>query len=403
MVTGWRLEAGDGRKNRRQLKGDSLREKGSGAKAGAPSVARCQLAVASKFAPVFGLQPPACPVWYDETHMIAVPRIALTMGDPAGVGPEVCLRALAEPSLCEVCTPVVFGDAAVLRRCAIQTGLPTPEQVQSRQDWPSLHRWLNVPTVLDLQRIDADRVVPGVVNADTGRASYDYIQAAIDAALAGEVAAVTTGPISKEAIHAAGINFPGHTEMFAARTHAPRSCMMQFSSEITCTFVTTHVGYLEVPRLLTIERIIDVIELTAEAMRRIHQREPRLVVCGLNPHAGEHGLFGEREEERAIVPAIEAGRRLGLSIEGPLPPDTAFVPAKRRETDAFICMYHDQGHIPVKALAFDSAVNTTLGLPMVRTSVDHGTACDIAWRGQANPGSLFAALRLAARLATTRD
>lgn len=320
------------------------------------------------------------------------------MGDPAGVGPELCLRALAEAALGEVCLPVVFGDADVLRQCAVQLGLPVPQVVLARQAWPAARESLSVPSVLDLKLIDAQHVRPGVVNADTGRASYGYIQAAIDAALAGEVAAVTTGPISKEALHAAGHPFPGHTEIFASRTHAARSCMMQFSGEITCTFVTTHVGYADVPRLLTQERILDVIELTAEALRRLHGRPPRLVVCGLNPHAGEHGLFGQREEERFIAPAIEAARQRGIAVDGPVPPDTAFLPDRRRQTDAFVCMYHDQGHIPVKALAFDSAVNTTLGLPIVRTSVDHGTACDIAWQGLARPDSLLAALRLAARL-----
>jgi 4-hydroxythreonine-4-phosphate dehydrogenase len=174
--------------------------------------------------------------------------------------------------------------------------------------------------------------------------------------------------------------------------------MMQYSEAITCTFVTVHVGYREVPALLSVERILDVIELTAEAVARLRGRPPRIVVCGLNPHAGEHGLFGDREEERFIVPAIAAARARGIQIEGPLPPDTAFGPAKRATTDAFVCMYHDQGHIPVKALAFDSAVNTTLGLPIVRTSVDHGTACDIAWQGKANPSSIFAAVRLALRM-----
>jgi 4-hydroxythreonine-4-phosphate dehydrogenase len=175
--------------------------------------------------------------------------------------------------------------------------------------------------------------------------------------------------------------------------------MMQYSDEITCTFVTVHVGYCKVPGLLTTERILDVIELTAEALTRLRGRLPKIVVCGLNPHAGEHGLFGDREEERIIIPAIEVARAKGIQIEGPLPPDTAFLPWKRKATDAFVCMYHDQGHIPVKALAFDSAVNTTLGLSIVRTSVDHGTACDIAWQGKANPSSLFAAVRLALQLA----
>ena len=328
-----------------------------------------------------------------------LPRIALTMGDPAGIGPELCLRALVDPIVRETCIPIVFGDAEILRRCSEQAGLAAPTRVLSESDWPAEHSQLQLPTVLDLQRIDATQVTPGVVDAATGKASYEYIQFAITAALAGEVAAVCTSPISKTAIHAAGVNFPGHTEMFAARTNAARSCMMQFSPEITCTFVTVHVGYAQVPALLSVQRILEVIELTADAMRRLHAREPRLVVCGLNPHAGEHGLFGD-EEERLIIPAIAVAREQGLAVEGPLPPDTAFLPWKRRHTDAFVCMYHDQGHIPVKALAFDSAVNTTLGLPIIRTSVDHGTACDIAWQGKANSGSLYNALRLAARLAS---
>jgi 4-hydroxythreonine-4-phosphate dehydrogenase len=174
--------------------------------------------------------------------------------------------------------------------------------------------------------------------------------------------------------------------------------MMLTSPELTCSFATVHVGYHEVPRLLTVQRILDVIELTADAMRRLRDRAPTLVVCGLNPHAGENGLFGQREEERFIKPAVDAARAQGLQIEGPIPPDTAFLPGRRKRTDAFICMYHDQGHIPLKALAFDSAINTTLGLPVIRTSVDHGTAFDIAWQGKANPNSLYEAVLLAARL-----
>jgi 4-phospho-D-threonate 3-dehydrogenase / 4-phospho-D-erythronate 3-dehydrogenase len=200
-------------------------------------------------------------------------------------------------------------------------------------------------------------------------------------------------------LHAAGHKYPGHTELFAERMKAERSCMMQYSDAITCSFVTVHVGYHEVPRLLKPERILEVIELTAQALQRIRERNPRLLVCGLNPHAGENGLFGEREEERFIVPAIEAARAKGLDVTGPVPPDTAFTPARRKEFDAVVCMYHDQGHIPVKMIAFDSAVNTTLGLPVIRTSVDHGTAFDIAWQGKASSSSLFSAVRLAAKLA----
>jgi 4-hydroxythreonine-4-phosphate dehydrogenase len=205
--------------------------------------------------------------------------------------------------------------------------------------------------------------------------------------------------LNKEALNAAGVKFPGHTEIFAHRTGAEHWCMMQYSEEITCTFVTVHCGYAEVPRLLTTKRILEVIELTSDGLRRIRGRSPVIVVCGLNPHAGEHGLFGEREEERIIIPAIDAARAKGINVEGPLPPDTAFLPWKRKSTDAFVCMYHDQGHIPVKALAFDCAVNTTLGLPIIRTSVDHGTALDIAWQGKANPSSLAHAVSLAVKLA----
>ncbi len=254
------------------------------------------------------------------------------------------------------------------------------------------------PTVVHFENIEQYAFTPGQVDARCGEAAFQYITAAINAGLNEMVDAITTAPINKEAMHAAGHKFPGHTEIFAQRMYAARSCMMQYSEIITCTFVTVHVGYAQVPALLTEQRILDVIDLTAEALRRIRGREPKLLVCGLNPHAGEHGLFGDGEEERIIEPAIAAAKQRGFHIEGPVPPDTAFTPARRKEFDAVICMYHDQGHIPVKMIAFDSAVNTTLGLPVIRTSVDHGTAFDIAWQGKANPGSLFAAVRLAAKL-----
>jgi 4-phospho-D-threonate 3-dehydrogenase / 4-phospho-D-erythronate 3-dehydrogenase len=327
------------------------------------------------------------------------PRIALTMGDPAGVGPEICLRALAAVELLHDCQIVVFGDAQVLLQCARVTGLPAPAHIETASTWLRS----NAPAcVVDLKCIAPDAFTVGRVAAATGQASYDYIDAAITAALAGEVDAVTTAPINKESFRAAGIHYPGHTEIFAERAGSDRWCMMQFSPELTCTFVTVHVGYAQVPNLLTTARVLQTIELTAEALAGIHGRPPRIVVCGLNPHAGEHGLFGEREEERFIIPAIEQACRQGLIVEGPLPPDTAFLPAKRRSTDGFVCMYHDQGHIPLKALAFDTAVNTTLGLKVIRTSVDHGTAYDIAWQGVASVSSLFAAIRLAIDLIKLR-
>lgn len=328
------------------------------------------------------------------------PRIALTTGDPAGIGPEVCLRLLERADILSQCVPVLIGDAGVLRRVADQCRLPFPARIVPADAWESEYAKLDEPTLVDLRALDANSVRPGHVDATTGLASYRYIDFAITAALARQVDAVTTGPIHKEALHAAGIPFPGHTEIFASRTQADRSCMMLTSEQITCSFVTAHVGYRDVPGLLSIERIRDVIELSADALRRIRGRAPRLLVCGLNPHAGEHGLFGDCEEERIIAPAVRLAREAGIDVDGPLPPDTVFLPERRRTMDGFICMYHDQGHIPLKALAFDLAVNITLGLPIIRTSVDHGTACDIAWQGKADVSSLVQAVRLATRLAT---
>ncbi len=329
------------------------------------------------------------------------PLIAITMGDPAGVGPEVCLQLLANEEVCAFATPVIFGDARLLNRCARQTGLPAPKRIVSEIEWAEKCSTLDEPAVLDLFGFDAEDFTPGIVSARTGAAGYHYVIRSIEAALAQQVAAVATAPLNKEALRAAGIMYPGHTEIFADKTGATRACMFQYSDEVRASFVTVHCGYGEVPALLTKERILDVIQLTADAMLRIRGTKPKIAVLGLNPHAGEHGLFGNREEENIIIPAIEAARAQGIIIEGPLPPDTAFIPAKRRSTDAFICMYHDQGHIPLKALAFDTAVNTTLGLPIIRTSVDHGTACDIAWQGKAKGSSLVEAVRLAVKLSAT--
>jgi 4-hydroxythreonine-4-phosphate dehydrogenase len=322
---------------------------------------------------------------------MSLPKVAVTMGDPAGIGPEICLHLLQNKEVARQCVPIIFGDQMVLEQAADQCGLPKPAKYiggLSEADEPS---------VLDFGGIALNEFETGNINAATGHAGYHYVENAINAALSGQIAAVTTGPLNKEALNAAEIPYPGHTEIFTALTHAERSCMLQYSSEVRCVFVTTHVPYSEVPKLLTTERILDTIELGAQAMRRIRGGEPRIGVLGLNPHASEHGLFGE-EEEQVIIPAIEMAHERNLDVEGPIPPDTAFLPTKRRATDVFVCMYHDQGHIPLKALCFDEAVNITLGLPIVRTSVDHGTALDIAGQGKANPNSLYEAVNLALKL-----
>ncbi len=328
-----------------------------------------------------------------------LPRIGITMGDPAGIGPELCLRLLADHETRRSCVPLIFGNARILRRLASALSFDLSVPSVLHDEWIATATDATGPMVVDIKMDHPDDVSPGQVDAATGLASYCFIEAAIESALSSRIAAVVTGPINKEALRAAGIGYPGHTEIFAEKTSAKRSCMMLTSDELSCSFVTTHIGYRGVPAALSTERILSVIELSERAMHSLRGRPVKLAVCGLNPHAGEHGLFGGGEEETIIVPAVEAARKRGIDVAGPLPPDTAFLPGRRASTDVFVCMYHDQGHIPLKALAFDKAVNVTLGLPIVRTSVDHGTALDIAWKGVANPSSLVEATRLAVRLA----
>jgi 4-hydroxythreonine-4-phosphate dehydrogenase len=259
---------------------------------------------------------------------------------------------------------------------------------------------ISKPLFVHCDGMDMAKIEPGKISAACGRAGYVYIEQAIRAALAGKIAGVVTAPIHKEALNLAGVKYPGHTEIFTALTSAKRSCMMLYSDKLTVSMATTHIGYHEVPGRLSVERVRNVIELTAETMRWMLKRQPRLGVCGLNPHAGEHGLFGNREEEDFVEPAVKQAREQGIQVEGPLVPDAVFTAGQRKNYDAIVTLYHDQGHIPFKMLAFDTGVNITLGLPIIRTSVDHGTAFDIAWRGKADPTSLYSAINVAAELAT---
>jgi 4-hydroxythreonine-4-phosphate dehydrogenase len=315
------------------------------------------------------------------------------MGDPAGIGPEICLDLLNDPEIANLCAPIVFGDSSVLQSCAEKThkSFDIIEISESQLGESSKQG------ILNLGLMNVNQLNPGTADANTGRATYGYVTSAIDACLGKKVDAIVTCPANKEAMQAGGVTQPGHTEIFAEHTSTEKFCMAFFSDEISCSLVTVHCGYSEVPLLLSFERIYDVISLTRQAHQKLLGREPRLAVCGLNPHAGENGLFGNREED-VILTAIEQARSEGSEIVGPLPPDTAFTQLERKQTDAYICMYHDQALIPVKALAFDSAVNVTLGLPIVRTSVDHGTALDIAWQGKADPSSLKHAVRLAVKI-----
>jgi 4-hydroxythreonine-4-phosphate dehydrogenase len=296
--------------------------------------------------------------------------IAITMGDPAGVGPEIVVAALRQTE--HEC--VVIGDAARLRQAADILGVDPPRDV------------------IDLDLVPAD--LPwGEVSPIAGEAAYRYIERAAELALAGEVDAICTAPINKAALHAAGHRFPGHTELLAHLTGTEEVSMMLSTPKVKVIHVTTHIGLLD-----AIERIEP--GLVERTIRRGHEAlgSPRIGVCAINPHAGEGGLFGRGEEETKIVPAIEAVRRDGIDAHGPLPADTAFFLAGRGDYDLIVAMYHDQGHGPVKVLGIEAGVNITVGLPVIRTSVDHGTAFDIAGKGVADARSMVEALRQAAQL-----
>jgi 4-hydroxythreonine-4-phosphate dehydrogenase len=243
----------------------------------------------------------------------------------------------------------------------------------------------------------AGEVVSGTVQAANGAAAARWVEAAIDGCRDGRFAAMVTCPLNKEALAAGGVPFPGHTELLAHRCGVSGEIMLMYDRKIAVALVTVHQAYTSVPGSLSVERIVHTGELLALALRRLRKGEPRIAVLGLNPHAGEHGLFGD-EESRLVEPAVAELRRRGVTCDGPLPPDTAFAPMNRKRYAGHVCLYHDQGLIPFKALAFDDGVNVTLGLPIVRTSVDHGTAFDIAWQGKATHRSLVSAIGLAVKL-----
>ncbi len=289
------------------------------------------------------------------------PRVAITAGDPAGIGPEIAVKAAADPAVTALCDPIVYGPSS------------TP----------------------DLQRFVRSRVT-----AQAGRAAYDAIVRAVEDAQAGGVDAIATAPVNKEAFAAAGLPWKGHTDLLAHLTGASRAVMMFHSERLRVVLATVHIPLAEVPRALTRETIEDVVRITAAELPRFGIPAPRIAIAGLNPHAGEHGLLGG-EDEAVLRPSADALRAAGINVTGPFPADTLFLRAMRGEFDVVIACYHDQGLIPVKMAAFGKAVNVTLGLPIIRTSVDHGTAFDIAGRGIADPGSMVEAVKLAARLART--
>jgi len=290
------------------------------------------------------------------------PRVGITVGDPAGIGPEISIKAAADPKVLDLCEPVLYG----------------PHDAKALQPF-----------------------TPGQVSAEAGRAAYDAIVMAVEHARAGRIDAIATAPINKEAFALAGIPFKGHTDLLAMLTKSGPAVMMFYAEQLRVVLATVHVALRDVPSLLTRELADFIIDITARELPRFGYPRPRIAVAGLNPHAGEHGVIGS-EDDAVLRPAVEAARGRGLDVSGPLPADTVFGRAARGDFDVVIACYHDQGLIPVKLLAFGRAVNVTLGLPIIRTSVDHGTAFDIAGRGVADHSSLVEAIGLAARLATAR-
>ncbi len=319
----------------------------------------------------------------------------ITMGDASGVGPEIVLKAWRDGQICR--PTIVFGDLAVLDLCNRRLGYGVPLHVAaSPSDLAE-----GALSVRDLRILAAEEVEPGRVSRTAGAAAREYVVTATKAALAGEIDAVVTLPMNKEATQLSDPGFTGHTELLGSICGARDVTIMLASDQLVVTHVSTHCSLREAIERAKKDRIARIIELTCEAAAWMKEG-PRVAVAGLNPHAGEHGLFG-REEIEEIGPAVEWARSRGLPVEGPLPPDTLFYLAVRRHRyDAIVCMYHDQGHIPSKLLDFEGGVNVALGLPIIRTSVDHGTAFDIAWQGVASTKSLVAALELAARLAEGR-
>lgn len=335
-----------------------------------------------------------------------VKPLVITMGDPTGVGPEIIVRAVSSGALHAIDRPLlVAGDPGVLLRAAAVCGCAgrwQPGSLQALADG-ELRLGEQALPVRSLSELDLSQQRFGLPGISSGRAMADYIEWACDACIAGDVAGMVTAPINKAALQAAGVSFPGHTELLAARCQVDEEVMMLAGDKLRVCLVTTHCALAEVPQRLSAERILTTLRITAASLRgQFGLKAPRLAVLALNPHAGEEGLFGD-EEARHILPAITAARAEGIDASGPHSADTLFWFATQGQYDAVICMYHDQGLIPLKLLHFDDGVNVTLGLPIVRTSVDHGTAYDLAGTGQASPASLVAAIKMADGMAERQE
>ena len=321
------------------------------------------------------------------------PVLGITMGDPTGAGPEILVKALFSEEIAGLCRAIVIGDAAVMRAAAEIVKIPAGIRIIKNVDEAEFAN--GVIEVIDLRNVNIETLVRGRVDAMGGKAAYACVEMATKLALTKEIDAVATAPLNKEALNRAGYAYSGHTEILAHLCGVNDVVMMLVAGNLRIAHVTTHVSLRQACDLVTKDRILRVLELSDRGVRKMGVAQPRLVVAGLNPHASEDGLFGKEEKEQ-ILPAVEAARKLGLNVTGPLPPDTAFLRAMRGEFDVAIAMYHDQGHIAMKMVSFDEGVNVTLGLPIIRTSVDHGTVFGKAGKGTARPQSMIESIKLAA-------
>jgi 4-hydroxythreonine-4-phosphate dehydrogenase len=323
-----------------------------------------------------------------------LPTVAITTGDPAGIGPEVVLKALADRELLSTARWVVIGDAAILNMVGKQIGLRPPDcivQDGRSAQWPG-SRTAQV-CLLDVHQLEPSQFTVGKLSAACGSAALEYVRTATQLCLDGQADAMVTAPLNKEAVSLTGQGFTGHTEFIADLSKAAESRMLLVNDYLRVIHVSTHRSLRSACELDT-PRILRTIQLGNEALQSLGFAQPRIAVCGLNPHAGENGLFGSEDLE-LIVPAIQAAQDMGLICEGPFPADTIFIQAVRGAYDLVVAMYHDQGHVPMKLLDFEHTINVSLGLPIIRTSVDHGTAFDIAGKNRADPSSLKAAMKLA--------
>jgi len=324
--------------------------------------------------------------------MITQPVIAITMGDPGGIGPEVLVKAIQDKSVQSLCKPVIIGDFKVIKEAARLTGCTLT--FEKADAWQKVSKAIPViePVVLNaFERRTADK--------EAGYAVYAYIKKAVSLALEGQVKSIVTAPISKASLKMAGMPWPGHTELLAELTQSRDYAMMLVGGPLRVILVTIHLALREVPQRIDKTLVLKTIRLAQKGASMFDLKNPKIGVAGLNPHAGESGLFGD-EEGQSILPAVEQARAEGISVTGPYPPDVIFHLAFHRKLDIVCAMYHDQGLIPLKMIAFEQGVNITVGLPVIRTSPDHGTAFDIAWRNKANPSSMIEAIKLAATLKT---